>query len=80
MKLTIDSPVQVSISPASGNRGASCNLSILGGVLWFPSGSFPETLRDGIFKSAVVEVGVWTARTERGGRTLFTPYRLVSVS
>lgn len=79
MKLTIDSPVSVTIRPAQGDRGPSVTLALLGGSLWFPASSCPSGINPGMYKGADVEVSLRTVRVENGVRSLFSPVRLLSL-
>lgn len=79
MKLTIDTPVSVSVRPAQGERGASVTLALLGGQLWFPASACPPGIQPGMYKGAEVDVSLRTIRVDNGVRTLFAPIRLVSV-
>lgn len=79
MTLTIDTPVSVHVRPASDGRKASCSVDMLGGSLWFADGSYPASVRDGSYPSAVVEVGLRVFRVGDRMRSVFSPVRLVSV-
>lgn len=79
MKLTIDTPVSVSVRPAQGDRGASVTLALLGGQLWFPASACPSSVASGMYKGAEVEVSLRTIRVENGIRSVFSPVRLLSL-
>lgn len=79
MKLTIDTPVSVTVRPAQGERGSSVTLSLLGGQLWFPASAFPSGIQPGMYKGAELEVSLRTIRVENGVRSMFSPDRLLSV-
>lgn len=79
MKLTIDTPVSVSVRPAQGDRGPSVALDLLGGSLWFSASAFPPDIQSGMYKCADVEVSLRSIRVDNGVRFLFCPVRLLSV-
>lgn len=79
MKLTIDTPVSVSVRPAQGERDSSVTLALFGGSLWFPASACPPGVQPGMYKGADVEVSLRTIRVENGVRTLFSAVRLLSV-
>lgn len=79
MKLTIDTPVSVSVRPAQGERGASVTLALLGGQLWFLASACPSGIQPGMYKGAEIEVSLRTIRVENGVRSVFSPVRLLSV-
>lgn len=79
MKLTIDTPVSVSVRPAQGDRGPSVTLALLGGSLWFPASSCPPGIQPGMYKGADVDVSLRTIRVENGVRSVFSSVRLLSV-
>lgn len=79
MKLTIDTPVSVSVRPATQDRAASVTLNLLGGSLWFPALSCPSGLQPGMYKGAEIEVSLRMIRVENGVRSVFSPVRLLLV-
>lgn len=74
MKLTIDTPVLISVRPATQDRGASVTLALLGGSLWFPASACPSALAPGMYKGAEVEVSLRTIRVDNGVRSVFSPF------
>lgn len=79
MKLTIDTPVSITVRPAQGERGASVTLDLLGGSLWFTASACPSGIQPGLYKSAEVEVSLRTIRVENGVRSVFSAVRLLAV-
>lgn len=79
MKLTIDTPVSVTLRPATQDRASSVSLALLGGSLWFPATACPASVVSGMYKGAEVEVSLRTLRVENGVRSVFSPVRLLSL-
>lgn len=77
MKLTIDSPVSVSVRQSE--RGASITLAMLGGSLWFPAASCPSGINSGMYKGADIEVSLRTIPSDGRVRAFFSPVRLLSL-